>query len=184
MIADIVVVAFVCISVYLGYKRGFVRTMSKLLCLVVSIVVASMLHPVVSEYLKTSVVGDYITNSFAEKTHTVTEGAPTFIQNVANSTAEGIANTAITVVTIVIIIIVTFVLTNLIVKSLNIVAKLPVVSFVNRLFGIVSGFFMGVLLIYVIMAVIAVSDIDLVWFEDSQIAIKLYSDNIIMNMIF
>ena len=62
MIADIIVIALIAFFAYIGYKKGFVKTVSKLCCLIIAVVVAKILHPIISVYVNESALGDFIRN--------------------------------------------------------------------------------------------------------------------------
>lgn len=184
MVADIILVAFLCLSIYLGYKKGFVKTISKLLCFVISIVAGKILHPHISGFVSETVVGEFISSKFTDETHLVTEGTNSIIKQAANGAMEGLADMAVSVVTALIIIIVVFIISNFVVRSIDLVAKLPVISALNKLLGLVAGFAVGVITIYLVFLVIAVVNIDASWIEGSTIAAGMFKENIIMNMIF
>ena len=183
MVADIILVAFLCLSIYLGYKKGCVKTISKRLCFVISIVAAKILHPHISGFVSETVVGEFISSKFTDETHLVTEGTNSIIKQAANGAMEGLADMAVSVVTALIIIIVVFI-SNFVVRSIDLVAKLPVISALNKLLGLVAGFAVGVITIYLVFLVIAVVNIDASWIEGSTIAAGMFKENIIMNMIF
>ena len=184
MLIDLIVIAFLGLSVYLGYKRGLVRTLSKLLCLIVSIIMAMILHPLISGFIRKTFVGDFINSNLTDKAQTVTDGSNSIVKQAAAGTVENLTDVAVTVVTIVIIIIVVFIFSSFIVRSLNLVTKLPFVSSVNKVCGIVAGLFMGILTIYLVLLVVAVIDIDASWLDGSFITAMMFKENIIMNLIF
>ena len=95
-----------------------------------------------------------------------------------------LTDVAVTIVTVIIIIIVVFVISNFAAKSLNLVTKLPFVSSINKVCGVVAGLLMGLLTIYLVFLVIAVVDVDASWLEGSWLAAKMFKENIIMNLIF
>ena len=184
MLIDLIVVVFLLLSMYFGYKRGFVGTVSKLLCLVISIVAANFLHSYVSGFVRKTFIGDFINDSITSEAQSVTDGTNFIIKQAASGAVEELTDVAVTIATVVIIIIAVFIIANLVAKALNLVSKLPLVSLVNRICGIVAGLFMGLLTVYVVFLVIAVVNIDASWFDGSQLAVKIFEENIIMNLIF
>ena len=184
MLIDLIVIAFLCLSVYLGYKRGLVRTFSKFLCLVVSVIMAKILHPLISGFIRKTFVGDFINTKLTDKAQTVTDGSNSIVSKAASGAVEGLTDVAVTVATIVIIMIVVFVFASFIVRSLDLVTKLPFVSSVNKSCGVVAGLLMGLLTIYLVLLIVAVIDIDASWVEGSFITAMMFKENIIMNLIF
>ena len=185
MLADIIIIAFMVLSAYFGYKKGFVKTVSKLISFVVSIILAKNLHPVISGYIRNSFIGDFINSKITDKAESIiNESAPSFIQNAGHSKVNEITDMIVTVVTIIFIIIITFIAVYFLIKAIDLVSRLPVISWINRLAGLVAGFFWGVLLVYTMLALIAVVSPDVSWMEDSSVAIIMFKDNYLMNMIY
>ena len=186
MIADAVVLAIVLFSAYLGYKKGFVKNVSKVVCLVIAIVAAKLLYPFVAEYVSNSAVGDFIREKIVGGyTDFATANLPVFLQKAGDSTANGVAESAISIVTVVAIIIITYLVSKLAAVVLGFVAKLPVISFLNRVAGLGAGVVMGILVAYVLVALVIFAGLDGVeqWFSGSHFAVKMYTDNFILNLI-
>lgn len=186
MTADIIVVALIAFSAYMGYKKGLVRTVSRLCCLIVSVIVAKILHPVINEYVKKSSLGEFIGEKISGQADNTLEGMPSFIQKAGDYTAQSISDTVVSVVTVLLIIVITYFVAKFIVNALNIVAKFPVISSFNRLLGLAAGLCAGVLMVYLIIAVLVITDAGSVqsWLDDSVIAYTMYRENILMNLIF
>lgn len=187
MIADIIVIAVVALSVYMGYKKGFVRTVSKLCCLIVSIIVAKILRPYVGDFVRQSFIGDYINKKFAEtSTEIMGSNMPSFLKEAGEYTASSVTDAVVSVVTVLLIIIVTYLLAHFIVNALNIVAKLPVISFVNRIMGGCAGLLTGIFVVYIVMSIFVIADVSGMekWLSDSVVAYTMYNDNVLMNLIF
>ena len=186
MTADIIVVALIVLSAYMGYKKGLVKTLSKLCCLIVSIIVAKLLHPIISVYVKESSLGNFINEKISAQTEAVFDGMPSFLQKAGDFTANSIADSVVSVVTILLIIVVTYFVAKFIVNALNIVAKFPIISTFNRLLGFGAGFFVGIFMVYLIISILVVTDAQGVhkWLENSVIAYTMYRENILMNIIF
>lgn len=187
MIADVIVIAIVALSAYMGYKKGFVRTVSKLCCLIVSIIVAKILRPYVGEFVRQSFIGEYINEKFAETSSEIMgSNMPLFLKEAGEYTANSVTDAVVGVITVLLIIVITYLLAHFIVNALNIVAKLPVISFVNRLMGVCAGFLMGVFVVYLVMSIFVMADVSGTekWFLDSVVAYTMYNDNVLMNLIF
>ncbi len=186
MIADIIVVILIAFSAYRGYKRGFVKTISKLCCLVISIIVAKLLHPIINVYVMESSLGEFINEKISAQTDSVFNGMPSFLHTAGEHTANGIADSVVNIVTILLIIVITYFIAKLIVNALNIIAKFPVISLFNRLLGFGAGFFVGAFVVYLVLSILIIADVQGVnkWLENSIIAYTMYRENILMNLIF
>lgn len=185
MIFDAVIVALIVISAFLGYKKGFVKTVSKLLSLIISVIVAKISHPFISEFVRNSFIGNFIRNKLVGKTEAViTNDMPYFIQKAGDSTLSEIYDATVSVVTVLLIIIVVFIVVNFIISALDFLTMLPLISWLNRILGFFAGLLMGIILAYLLLAVTAISNVDTVWLEDSYAAYIMFKNNIIMNLIF
>ena len=184
--ADIIVVAIVVISLIIGYKRGFVKSISKLICWVVAIFVAKLLNPIVSGFIKNSTMGEAITEKFSEGTQSlIPENMPQFIAGTGEGIALGLADVVISIVSVLIVVIATYIIANILVKVFNLVAKLPVISFVNRLLGAFAGLATGVIIVYLLLALVVVFNVSECqeMIDKSIIAYTLYRHNIFINFI-
>lgn len=183
MLFDVIIIALIALSAFLGYKKGFVKTVSKLLCFVVSIILSKLLHPVISGAVRNSFIGDFINSKIAEKS-IITEDMPSFVQKAGETTVNGLTDAVVAVVTIIIIMIITFFAANAVVNAINLVAKLPFISSINRTFGIAAGLLMGILLVYLVLAIVLVANIEATWLDNSLIAQFMFKHNLLMNLIF
>ena len=187
MTADIIVVLIIAFSAYIGYKKGFVRAISKLCCFIVAIIAAKLLHPRVTELVSNSVVGETIRKKVAESYSGYVGGnIPSFMQSIGDQTANGISELAVSVVSVIAIIIITYFVAKLAAASLNLFAKMPVVSLFNRVIGFAIGALAGLLIAYAVVSLVILADVQGVekWMEGSVIAYKMYHENFILNLIF
>lgn len=190
MIADIVVIAIICLSAYVGYKRGIVKTISGLFCFIVSVFVAKLLYSRVSVFVSDSAIGEAIRGLVGDKTQIdVGDKAELFqkyIQQAGVQASDAICEMLITITSVIAIIIITFFLTKLVASALNIFSRLPVISLFNRLFGLAIGAVIGCLVAYLVVAVFVFGDIQGVdkWMDNSVIAYKMYTENLLFDLIF
>lgn len=187
MIADLIVIAIIGFSAYLGYKKGFVRSISRLCCFAVSIFAAKLLYSKVAEFVNESFIGDMIREKVAEGySGHIGDNPPSFIQKAGDYTANGISEMAVSVITIIAIIVITYFIAKIVAASLNLFSKMPVISFFNRTAGLIIGALIGLFIAYAAVSLIIFSDIEGTekWMENSVIAYTMYSENILLDLIF
>lgn len=186
MIADIVVIVLIAFFAYIGYKKGFVKMVSKLCCIIVAVIVAKVLHPVVSVFVMESALGDFIRDKVSIKADSALGEMPVFLQDAGNHAVNSVADSIISIVTIILIIVVTYFASKIIVGALNVVAKFPGISFFNRLSGMVIGAVFGAFVVCLIISVLKFTNFVNIqeWLEGSVIAYTIYRENILMNLIF
>ncbi len=186
MIADVIVLAIIIVSAYFGKKRGLIKTGSKIICFGISFVVAKLLYEYVYELLKNSVVEEKIHENVANKTNLyITENSPKFITKIGDYTTDGLTGASVKVLSVIAIVIITYVVARLILKAINIIAKLPGISLVNKLGGLVLGIVVGLIISYLIISVSVFinKDSGKFWFDTSVLASSMCKENILMNFI-
>ena len=184
--ADIIVVAIMVISLVIGYKRGFLKSVSKLFCWIIAIIVAKFLNPTVSQFVSKSFIGEFIKQKFSETSQSLLpENIPQFIAGTGEGIAVGLADVVIGIVSILIVVVATYIIANLLVGALNIVAKLPVISFANRILGGLSGLAIGIIVVYVLMTLVVVFNVDECqeMIDKSIIAYTMYRHNVFIDFI-
>lgn len=179
---DLLMLILMIISVYFGWKKGFLKTLTGVLSIVISLIIAVTFYQPVEEYIKQTAVYEYVydnVNSQLEKpdeeTNKISEyGAGKLnlprrffktIQEKANNTKENItdiiadfsAGTAVKIISMLLV----FIFARLIILGILVIAglikKLPVIGLADRTLGVLFGFVRGFLIIYLVLAVITVS---------------------------
>ena len=187
MILDILIAFIIVFFAYVGYKRGFVKTISRLLCFVISVVVAKIMYPYIAKFVSDSFIGDAIYKRVSEYTSSyIPQSSPDFIKQAGDFATGGIYGTMIDIVSVLLIIAVTYFVTKLLGISLNIVSKLPVISFFNHGAGFITGLVFGLLISYAAVSLVIFYNPQSAskMLENSVIAYKMYSENILINLIF
>lgn len=212
-LADFIAILILIALAFWGSKKGLVRSIFSLGSLVLSLVLALTLYPVVTDFLNQSVVGDYVRLNvykvFDQKqeepqetdtagdtlnlpdslesaiTGTMNEAAFTVKESIAENTAQ----LALKLLGIIIVFVLVRVILWLLVHFLNAVAHLPILRSINRLLGGVLGLGYGILLIYLLLAVLTFTTtlktfnkpIQLVL--DSRYVSVMYNENILLNFL-
>lgn len=194
MIADIIVFSVVLLFVYNGYRSGLIKTMYGLFSYILSILISIMIYPHISSMiLKNPEIYNFI-SKIAEKM-TVSGALENknpliafILPSVNNSINNLITGLLINVFSFIIVLIVSRLALGIISKSLNIVAKLPVISTLNKIGGAVVGGFKGIVVLYIVFLVLffvpGIFDGKVAEnVSKSQIANKFYTENIIVDVL-
>jgi len=203
IIFDIIVIAIIALSTFIGYKQGLVKSAIKILSFFIAIVVALVLYkPVSSIIIKTTPIDDNIKSVMIEK---ITPEGVKQEQEVevpdniglkfigeATNTIEGIADAfavkLIETVTILLIYIIVKIALKFVTALTDLITKLPLIKQINKAGGTAYGIIKGVILVYTILAVVyllapllnkTVSEN----IDQSIITKTLYNNNIILNII-
>lgn len=170
MLLDIIISAVVILCIFMGHKRGFVRSLCSTFSFVLSVVIAFLTYGKITELVAASPVGEFIADKISAGLGNVTIDFSSVPEVLRSSFREGVADATevmahnLTVVIIGIIsVVVTIIAVRLILKILfrilDIFAKLPVIKQCNKLLGIVLGILNGCL--WACIIVFAVTQISL-----------------------
>ena len=175
---DIIIIAILVLSTIFGYKRGFFKSLTGIVSVIVSLAIAVCFFTQLADFLKTTVVYETIyenieknmvtseedtandeqVSSIPEKLFkSVEESAQEIRDGVFISLAEKIADIAIKMLSIVILFIVARIVMWIIIALFGIVKKLPLIGWFYSLLGATLGFVRGFLILYIVLFVIAMS---------------------------
>ncbi len=212
---DLLVIAVMAVSVFLGYKKGFLKTLTGLLSIVVSLILAMSLQPTVSEALKKTIVYDTVYQTTASVieapfgtaeritdygtgklhlpykiTDSLEKNIDAAAQNAENQIAKTVADSAMKIIALLLIFIAARILIFIVMTLINFLKKLPLIGWSDGLMGALFGVFRGMLIIYIVFAVIALIasfSPDNFWavaINHSKFAKLLYNDNVLLDFIF
>lgn len=179
---DIAVLAIGVISVIVGFKHGFLQTLSGVVSLVLSFVIATAFYPRVADYLSATVLHDTIHTSVSsvisvpeeeavrvsdygtgklnlprEMTNNMQRNIDLATNAVEQKITETITNVAINIVSMLIVFFVIRVILFILMRISGIIRKMPVVGFGDGLLGALFGLLRSMFLVYLLLAVITFS---------------------------
>ena len=185
--ADIILVAALLIFVHIGAKKGLIRTLFGAISTLLSLFLTAFIYHPFSQILQNSAVGDYVRKlvekSFEQK---IQEGA---IIPLLNEVTKSTSTIIINIISFIIIIIATRLILSLLSRVLNIASKLPLIKQLNSILGMIAGAVSGILICYIIIGIIGAlngeGNISIMQksIENSYIAIKIYENNFVSNML-
>lgn len=173
MILDLIFMLIIAVSVIIGIKQGFVRSLLGIASLFVSIIAAVYLYqpfidllygiPVVSGVIDSII--ESIKNAILSALGSGTvENLPPFLGTfMGNKIAEGnemialaLAEAAFSCMLVIIFIILVRIAIAILVKALNLFTKLPVIKQFNGLLGGIMGLVTGIIICYIAATVLFV----------------------------
>lgn len=172
---DIIIIAILVLMTIIGYKRGFFKSLTGIVSVIVSFAIAVCFFTQVADFLKTTAVYEAIYEnieknvvasdenseenenlSIPEKLFkSVEDSAEEIRDGVVMSFAEKIADVTVKMLSIVILFIVARVIVWIIIALFGIVKKLPLVGWFDSLLGAFLGFVRGFLIVYIVLFIIA-----------------------------
>ena len=195
------VIGFLALSAFIGYKRGMVKIVLSMAAMIVAYVLAAALTVPVSMALKSATpvydtieksVSTMVKESKVDSTSIEKLNLPAQIEEKimegANDVASGfneylvktISNLILKALTFFIVMIVIYIILSIIINVLDFVAKLPLISNINKSGGLVIGLVKG--LIYVWIACLALTAFsDKAW---AQEAFRQINNNKLLTIIY
>lgn len=166
LIIDIVIIAIVALSIFLGYKKGLVALSIQLFAFIIAVLITFILYqPVTNFIVNATGIDEAIQNAILEKANDIiqedSEMSNTIVEEVKNDmlpeTARTISINIITFVVVILLFLIVKIGLRFVTALANLVTKLPILKQANEVGGIVYGFIRGLLIIYVILLVINIS---------------------------
>ncbi len=179
---DLLVLVLMVLSTYIGYKKGFLKTITGVISIVLSLVLAVTLYPQMETFIKNTPVYETVYKNVEEhiappdvESNKISDyGAGTLnlprnflkqIQQTANDTqediatsiAESTANSSVKIVSMLAVFLLARLAIFLIVMVAGIIKKLPLIGWSDRMLGVLFGFVRGFLIVYLILAVVTVT---------------------------
>lgn len=166
-ILDLLCLGIIIMAGYVGYKRGFVKSVVGLLSFVAAMAAAYILRPIIYDILMGTSLSDSVYNristSMAANTPSFSEN-PNVIQSIVSQAATESVSAVSAAVSGVVVSAASFLLVFFLVRLITKVAsgilvgvvKLPVVGSVDKVLGLAAGVVKWSLLIYIILTVIIV----------------------------
>lgn len=217
IIIDLIVIAILVLSTFLGYKKGLIGVAFKILSFLIAIVITLILYRPISNYIiNNTEIALTIENSISEKLSTtkMEEGKidesstdlPNVVVNYINKeivstvnetgdalvqiVAKELSQTIINLIVVIGIFVITRLLLLFAKAILSAIAELPIIKQFNEVGGIIYGILRGILLIYVLLAILSfiLPMLDktaiLSAINDSILTKILYNNNLILMLFF
>lgn len=173
IIIDIILIAIIIISAFLGYKKGLVKLGAKLFAGIIAIIVTIIIYKPVAnlvinntpleEKLKSTIIEN--ASSFIkedkQETNTITKQVTDQVTNqvkneILPAEAENIARSAIYAITAIVLFIVVKIALSIIISLMNFVANLPILKQFNEVGGIAYGIVRGLLIVCICVLLMGV----------------------------
>ncbi len=197
MLADLIVVVTVAFCIIMGYRSGFVKTCIRAVSYFLSIILALAVYPVVAGFLAKTPLYDFLFRVVEENvvgTGDVSVGlyAGYFkdaAEMLATGATEAIATLLINIIAFVLVVIACKIVIAFLANMLNLVTRIRGIRQLNQLGGIAIGAVIGILIVYIVLAVLLFcepmleSDFVIEQIQNSMIASNMYQNNVLVSML-
>lgn len=166
LIIDVIIVLFVVLSTFLGYKKGLISLGIQLIACIVSLIISLILYKPIGNLVVNSTpldekLQDIIQVNLENFTSEDDNGKQTnnalveyAKQGMLPDVARSLAINIIYVVTMLILFVISRICFLLIGSLANDISKLPIIKQFNKIGGILYGLFRGMIIIYAILMII------------------------------
>lgn len=203
MILDLIVILIIALFTFIGYKQGLIKSAIKIASFFIAIIIALVLYkPVSTLIINNTTIDDKIENTIIEKitpegmkpedeASQATKIPQGFIVE-ANNSIKDIANTTtikiIEVCTVLVLYIIARIALKFVAALGDLIAKIPILKQFNKLGGTIFGLIKGLLIVYVILAVVylispLLKEDTSNKIEKSMLTKNMYNNNLITKII-
>ena len=166
MVVDIIIIAVLALSIFLGYKKGLIELGIKVVAVIIAIVGTLILYrPITNIIVDTTNLDENLQQTIMEKSgsivgdgttgNAVEDGIVSEIQNqMLPEAAHELSLNIIRAGVMIVLYIVIKIALRFVTALANLIAKLPILDQFNKLGGIVYGAIRGLLIIYVALLII------------------------------
>lgn len=170
LIIDLIIVAIILLFTFLGYKRGLVKLAISLCTFFIAIIVAfALFKPISNVVIENTSIDETIENTITDNIlpegtspedkvekdldlpNMILKGSENTVKDIANSFSTAIIETAC----FLIIFIVVKIVLKFVTVLADLIAKLPILKQFNELGGTIYGVLEGLLIVFVIFAIIS-----------------------------
>lgn len=164
---DLIIIAFIAIFTFIGYKKGLIKVAFGLVSFILALVISVILYKPVSNFIINYTSIDNTIESAVEErlsspdttneeTQNIVSNYYSNIKNTSTSViAKGISKTIINVGCMIIVFIITKLILLFFKFSGDLIAKLPLIKQINHAGGFLYGLLKGFIIIYLLLALIA-----------------------------
>ncbi len=209
IIVDLVILGIFILCIIMGYVRGLTGSLIKIVSFVLSLIIAFVLFIPISnliidntqidenieQTIREMIVGnteeeqkmpEAITDYITEQVENASDSAK---ETIADNTAREVSLTIVKAGTWIVLFIVARILLILLRFITSLIAKLPVIKQFDKLGGIIYGILEGLIIIYVILAIISfvlpmMNGTLANAIEESYVGSMMYNNNLLLKIIF
>lgn len=165
IIIDIILIAIVVLSAFLGYKKGLVKLGAKLFAGIIAIIITIVMYkPVSGMIINNTTIDEKIENSIIQNTTNfinendkMQNGITEHVEkNVLPEQAENLSKNVVYVITALVLFIAVKIILSIIISLMDFVANLPILKQFNEIGGIIYGIVRGTLIVCICVLLIGV----------------------------
>ena len=169
IIVDLIMIAIIALSIFLGYRKGFISLAIHLCAFLIAIIITLIIYkPIANLIIENTQLDENIQNAILEKANETVDNATNDVEmQIVTENAEEVKTEmlpeaakelSINIINIgvgIILYLVIRIILRIITAIANLVAEMPILKQVNKAGGIVYGLIRGLLIIYVALLLVS-----------------------------
>ena len=165
IIIDIILIAIIILSAFLGYKKGLVKLGTKLFAGIIAIIVTIAIYkPISGIIINNTTIDEKIENAiiqnttnFIDENSQIPDIVTNQVQNeILPSEAKNIAKNVVYTITAIVLFIAVKIALSIVISLMDFVANLPILKQFNEVGGIIYGLVRGVLIVGIFILLMGV----------------------------
>lgn len=165
IIIDIILIAIVLISAFLGYKKGLVKLGAKLFAGIIAIIVTIVIYkPVSGIIINNTTIDEKIENAiiqnatnFINENDKMQNGITENVEkNILPEQARNLSKNVVYVITALVLFVVVKIILSIVISLMDFVANLPILKQFNEMGGIIYGMVRGGLIVCICILLMGV----------------------------
>lgn len=195
-------IGYLALRAYIGYKKGFVKTVLSIANLLIAIVVAAMVVTPVASFLKANTqmhekihfnVSEYVDENAVIDEKTVNnlelpkaikdmliKEADTEVTSYTTQVVDKLSDLIHRALTFLILVVVLYITIKILINVLDLVTKLPVLNQINKVSGLIIGILNGLVTIWIAAIVLTIFSNT----ESAQEVFKIINGNEALSFIY
>ncbi len=165
IIIDIVLIAIIILSAFLGYKKGLVKLGAKLVAGIIAIILTLIVYKPVSNFvIAHTSIDEKIEEAIVENTNSYLNNEDNkdnvVINHVGNEMLPGesrkIAEGAVYAITALVLFLIVKIILSIVISLMDFIANLPILKQFNEVGGIIYGGIRGIIIVFICILLMGV----------------------------
>lgn len=157
LVGDLIIIAIVVLSAYIGSKRGFLRSLTGILSTIISFALTIILFKPVGKILGNSPVRETVFEKISGLLENTDNTTLKLFSAVQKNGAEAATEIALNLISFIVVIVLVKLVLAIVLRAVKLTSKLPIIKQANSLLGGVFGLIGGVLICYIVISIAEIS---------------------------
>lgn len=157
LVGDLIIIAIIVLSAYIGSKRGFLRSLTGILSTIISFALTIILFKPIGKILGNSPVRETVFEKISGLLENTDNTTLKLFSAVQKNGAEAATEIALNLISFIVVIVLVKLVLAIVLRAVKLTSKLPIIKQANSLLGGVFGLIGGVLICYIVISIAEIS---------------------------